>query len=166
MPAFDEAKGAYSDGLVRFVRATYEEYDEAHGAVPPHRALGYGFLMGEPYTIDSKGRTVWYAFFRYRIGGTTDYFCALMTEVQFLDIATGHYHDDKDKKPIVSMSCPCCGAYTRGRQWHNRDTGYGLCVACIPFCMEQAERHGESMGDLYGIRGVHYDVQEEVAAEG
>jgi hypothetical protein len=33
--------------------------------------------------------------------------------------------------PARWLLCSCCGAETRGRQWHNRDTGYGLCVSCI-----------------------------------
>lgn len=31
---------------------------------------------------------------------------------------------DAARKPIRQLSCACCGAYVRGRQWHNRDTGY------------------------------------------
>ena len=46
-----------------------------------------------------------------------------------------------------------------GRQWWNRDTGYGLCVKCIPFC-ERGETP-ESFQRLYGERGVHYAVELE-----
>lgn len=56
------------------------------------------------------------------------------------------------------MFCSCCGAWTRGRQWPNRDTGYGLCVACIPFCSRGES--AESFKRLYGERGVHFDVPE------
>lgn len=44
-----------------------------------------------------------------------------------------------------------------GRQWWNRDTGYGLCVDCITFV-----GRGQSDEDTerqYGVRGVHYDVE-------
>lgn len=57
---------------------------------------------------------------------------------------------------VRRMLCSCCGAVTKGRQWHNRDTGYGLCVECIPYC-QRGETH-ETFQKLYGLRGVHFDV--------
>lgn len=54
------------------------------------------------------------------------------------------------------LECSCCGAETLGRQWWNRDTGYGLCVACIPFC--QRGETPETFASLYGTRGVHFDL--------
>jgi hypothetical protein len=59
-------------------------------------------------------------------------------------------------KQIRWLTCCCCGSETRGRQWWNRDTGYGLCPACIPLCSRCATP--EDMGSLYGVRGVHYDI--------
>ncbi len=57
------------------------------------------------------------------------------------------------------MLCPCCGGRTIGRQWHNQDTGYGLCKNCIDYC---TPRIGEdSMKSVYGVRGVHYDLPED-----
>lgn len=58
-----------------------------------------------------------------------------------------------------NLTCCCCGAATRGRQWHNRDTGFGLCPACIDFCAR-----GTSALDMirrYGYRHIHYDLQDE-----
>lgn len=55
------------------------------------------------------------------------------------------------------MICTCCGGYTRGRQWHNQDTGYGLCMSCIDYC----GRHYTSAYEyqsVYGLRGAHYDL--------
>lgn len=50
-----------------------------------------------------------------------------------------------------------------GRQWWNRDIGYGLCESCaetIP------KRHpDEDMPRLYGVRGYHYALG-EAQAEG
>ncbi len=54
------------------------------------------------------------------------------------------------------LTCCCCGESTLGRQWWNRDTGFGLCVTCIPLCGRKETP--ESFQELYGIRGVHYDV--------
>lgn len=58
--------------------------------------------------------------------------------------------------PVRRLYCSCCGAVTHGRQWSNRDTGYGLCKRCIDF----VGRHYDAaeMRSLYGERGVHYDI--------
>ena len=75
------------------------------------------------------------------------------------------YLADKDDEGIVthnfrqsphSLECCCCGGGLVGRQWHNRDTGYGLCLGCIDYCMR-----GETVETFernYGLRGVHYDL--------
>ena len=64
--------------------------------------------------------------------------------------------------PIVRLCCCCCGGETYGRQWWNRDTGYGLCRACIPLCLRNEEKHREpGESSLYGVRGVHFDCPEE-----
>lgn len=53
------------------------------------------------------------------------------------------------------MVCAVCGAATLGRQWANRDTGFGLCEACPPWLAERG-MSPEEMRDLYGEPGVHY----------
>lgn len=63
---------------------------------------------------------------------------------------------ETDLKPVRWLTCCCCGASTRGRQWWNRDTGFGLCTSCIPLTHRnvtpaEAER-------LYGVRGTHFDL--------
>jgi hypothetical protein len=57
---------------------------------------------------------------------------------------------------VRELACSCCGGYTRGRQWWNRDKGYGLCIACVAFATK-----GMSDADIrktYGERGIHYAV--------
>jgi hypothetical protein len=54
------------------------------------------------------------------------------------------------------MLCSCCGAETRGRQWHNRDTGFGLCVACIDYCGKRMS--ADEFQRCYGNRGEHFDI--------
>lgn len=61
------------------------------------------------------------------------------------------------RQPVSRLLCSCCGAVTRGRQWYNRDTGYGLCVSCIDYC--HRNESPERFQSLYGVRGVHFDVQ-------
>lgn len=61
--------------------------------------------------------------------------------------------------PLSTLRCPCCGAPSKGRQWWNRDTGYGICND--PKCWELNEISDvalleKSMG--FGVRGYHWDV--------
>lgn len=59
-----------------------------------------------------------------------------------------------------SLRCCCCGESTVGRQWSNRDTGYGLCVPCADWLPTRGTTDAE-MHELYGIRGVHYAIVAE-----
>lgn len=65
-------------------------------------------------------------------------------------------HPDMDK-PVRRLTCCCCVASTLGRQWHNRDTGWGLCAGCIQFCARGTEP--KDFERTYGVRGVHFDVE-------
>jgi hypothetical protein len=72
---------------------------------------------------------------------------------------------------VKRLECSCCGDVTRGEQWWNRDTGYGLCDRCadwIPARMakrgETPEAIAEEMRFLYGERGRHYCVEEKQSA--
>jgi hypothetical protein len=62
---------------------------------------------------------------------------------------------DNDK-PIRSMSCCTCGRGCRGRQWWNRDTGFGLCAKCGDWLSTR----GEDPERMAGKRGIHWDVSE------
>ena len=63
-------------------------------------------------------------------------------------------HPD-ESKPVRRLICSCCGAATRGRQWHNRDTGYGLCNRCIDYVATRTE----DMDRSHGVLGVHYGLE-------
>ena len=54
---------------------------------------------------------------------------------------------------IRRMTCTCCGASTAGRQWHNMDTGFGLCPDCEPLCRRG---EGENFERTYGVKGVNW----------
>jgi len=61
------------------------------------------------------------------------------------------------------MICCCCGAKTSGKQWHNRDTGYGLCKSCLAYIRRHRLFGGEPMteaeiGACYGVEGVHCGI--------
>lgn len=51
-------------------------------------------------------------------------------------------------------TCSCCGGYAgKFQQWHNRDTGYGICVKCSDWMAERWP--SENQANLYGQAGVH-----------
>jgi len=54
------------------------------------------------------------------------------------------------------LICSCCGSAAIGRQWWNRDHGYGLCGPCVPFILERSTPDELKQG--YGIRGHHFDL--------
>ncbi len=56
-----------------------------------------------------------------------------------------------------TLICCCCGVYTVGRQWYNRDAGYGLCPKCAKWIKS---RNDEDMQSCYGIEGYHYNIEE------
>lgn len=62
------------------------------------------------------------------------------------------------------LTCACCGESTLGRQWWNRDTGFGLCASCIPLC--QRGETPESFEQSYGKRGIHFDLPSDVETTG
>jgi hypothetical protein len=66
--------------------------------------------------------------------------------------------------PIVDLRCCCCDSATRGRQWWNRDTGYGLCDDCIEYCRVADVKHGDT-ARAYGIRGFHWDIEKRSALD-
>jgi hypothetical protein len=66
-------------------------------------------------------------------------------------------------KHIKRLICACCGASAMGRQWWNRDTGFGLCKKCADWIPAKYNMDAEGMRLSYGVRGVHYDCAEEVS---
>lgn len=60
----------------------------------------------------------------------------------------------------TSKTCSCCGGEAgKWQQWHNRDTGWGMCRVCIDWLVQRDSRDGtpEAVWDLYGIPGVHHE---------
>lgn len=65
-----------------------------------------------------------------------------------------------------TMTCSCCGGRCRGRQWHNRDTGYSLCCDCLERINKKATEkpHLEiEMRDFYGDKGYHCAIPDSVS---
>lgn len=57
---------------------------------------------------------------------------------------------------IVTLTCSCCGSSTKGRQWPNRDIGFGLCEKCADWL--DGRESPEAMKSNYGENGIHYRV--------
>ena len=64
----------------------------------------------------------------------------------------------KYRLPVTYMACSCCGGSTRGRQWHSRDLGFGLCESCATWISGRETK--EDMKKSYGTAGVHYNIAE------
>ena len=58
---------------------------------------------------------------------------------------------------VKRLICCCCGKSTRGRQWHNRDKGYGLCLKCHDWISTKETK--EEMDSCYGVKGVHCGME-------
>ncbi len=61
---------------------------------------------------------------------------------------------------VRRLTCACCGAGCRGRQWWNRDTGFGVCRGCVDRMLLRGIPYAE-IQNLYGTCGVHFDVPGE-----
>ena len=60
--------------------------------------------------------------------------------------------------PKQHMNCAVCGAYAGlFQQWHNRDTGYGVCKDCVTWLTEKRNVGPEELKQNYGIAGVNYE---------
>lgn len=66
------------------------------------------------------------------------------------------------KRPRT-LTCCCCGTSTRGRQWWNRDTGYGICERCAD--SEEKSQSPAAVQSCYGHRGVHYALPKDGGAQ-
>ncbi len=53
------------------------------------------------------------------------------------------------------LQCSCCGSNALGRQWWNRDTGYGLCAKCVYWLLDRKTDPVEIELN-YGRAGHHF----------
>lgn len=64
---------------------------------------------------------------------------------------------------IKTLECCCCRQPTKGRQWWNRDTGYGHCDECTEL-YDKLTPLGFT-NELFGIKGHHYYLNKEKLIE-
>lgn len=64
---------------------------------------------------------------------------------------------------IERLVCCCCGQVTTGRQWYNRDTGFGLCGSCAVWIANKEP--AEDMKSNYGVEGVNYFIAPKEATQ-
>ncbi len=60
-------------------------------------------------------------------------------------------------KPIKHLTCCCCGDGTTGRQWWNRDTGFGICSRCIARQRSRGTSEAE-IRSMYGVEGINFNI--------
>lgn len=58
------------------------------------------------------------------------------------------------------LECSVCGKDEIGRQWHNRDNGFGLCSDCVSFA-SRGYSH-DSFQQTYGLEGYHFSIPKAV----
>lgn len=63
------------------------------------------------------------------------------------------YVTDTLKHRTRHLNCATCGAGTSGRQWWNRDTGYGVCPSC--FAAAVISEGAEAARSNFGLPGIH-----------
>lgn len=57
------------------------------------------------------------------------------------------------------LYCSCCGESVWGRQWHNMDTGHGVCTNCFRI---NVTREGQVEAErIYGVPGTHHGVADQ-----
>lgn len=54
----------------------------------------------------------------------------------------------------MRLRCACCGGAAYGKQWYNRDKGYGICIPCADLIL--AKEGAEALERGYGKRGIHF----------
>jgi hypothetical protein len=129
-------------------------YENLRDALPPMTHRSRFFQLGEPYSFVDSGETY-----------TT------LIKINGRWMYSGHCHQGKPCEPglglLKRMSCSCCGAWCTGRQWHNRDQGFGLCGDCVKWLRSPKHSDGqtpreseEEIRRCYGIEGIHFNVFE------
>jgi hypothetical protein len=58
----------------------------------------------------------------------------------------------------MNLICACCGSSAPARhQWHNRDTGYGVCRKCFEAAV--VKDGIEQAIHCYGAPGIHHSTE-------
>lgn len=63
---------------------------------------------------------------------------------------------DSSSLPVVWLVCCVCGDGLWGRQWWNRDEGFGVCDSCSDRVLKMLG--SADVLSCYGHEGVHYKV--------
>lgn len=59
--------------------------------------------------------------------------------------------------PVEDLVCACCGGWTKGRQWHNQDIGFGLGACCVDR-VSRTPDDKENLERRYGTAGINYSI--------
>jgi hypothetical protein len=64
-------------------------------------------------------------------------------------------HGTPHEEAVRPLLCSLCGALTIGRQWLNREAGYGICATCVEWLRQRSTPPVEML-QTYGHEGVHF----------
>jgi hypothetical protein len=74
-----------------------------------------------------------------------------------------------NEKGLRRLRCACCDESVLGRQWWNRDLGYGVCLRCADANTAEygegspeetrANPYSDTTHALYGVRGYHFATE-------
>ena len=56
--------------------------------------------------------------------------------------------------------CAVCDSGCKGKQWWNRDTGFGLCAKCYAWLKDVRGESDEEIRLNYGIAGINFFTEE------
>ena len=67
-------------------------------------------------------------------------------------------------KAKQQLICCCCGNWLTGRQWHNRDKGFGICTRCVTKELEKVnlnpnrDQLRKEFHSNYGYCDIHWGL--------
>lgn len=70
----------------------------------------------------------------------------------------GHLYDAPkyELHNVENLECSCCSNIEPGRQWQNRDQGFGLCSECVN--RVRTCFNNEQFASIFGLEGYHYSL--------
>lgn len=150
-PVWKEAVESWKQGDREWINCESEFRDDMIGAVPPVVVEHEGKSMwgcGEAYSSNSLGDEV-FLFFEVNDGSDEQY-CRIMSKGEARE----------SLKPVLALYCSCCAGRCLCRQWHNQDTGHGICHRCATLLLPRTRQPmiGDDMTRCHGYKGINWSL--------
>jgi hypothetical protein len=153
---YDQLKKASRQDLMKqWTRISKKDYWYMLEAVPPIRNDFPAFAVGEAITTGVAGTlydvcTKVGRYYYMRPCPLVDFIPSRFAK----EIKDQLEAEKPNPDPIQSLTCCCCYGPAQGRQWHNRDTGFGLCPKCAAWIA--TKESPAQMLQSYGKPGYNY----------